>query len=139
MFNDSVNVQINGWVEIWEEVRGKRTLIFSRKNTVQTNAKKILSRCIGSDSNYFIDRIQAYKAAVLLSSKPMILTEFPTPDDDKVAFSAEFLTGDFNDTLDELRLISIVGGDFSKITGLSITKDASTKLVVKWQITISTL
>jgi hypothetical protein len=102
-------------------------------NAILTNSKTIIAKCIGGDTSYVINKIYVYKAGVLKASK-LATIAFPTSV--KTQFSVVFDLLDFNDTIDEVRLGSDSGGNFSAITGLSITKDNLHKMSIYWTIQI---
>ena len=58
------------------------------------------------------------------------------PTDNEVKLVATFDETSFNDTFDEIYLYSAGGGDFSKVTGLSINKDNQTQLTISWTLKI---
>jgi hypothetical protein len=140
MVSEQINLDsIKGWVKIWQiNKQGKRKLVFNRKNALTVNAKKIIAYVLGQESTYAIDRISVYKAASLLANSPSVTVSFPIGDN-KVKFNARFDEASFNDTLDEIKLNSIVGGTFSEITGLSVFKDNTLQLEIEWVLTINNL
>ncbi len=128
-----------GWITIWGiNDKGDRTLLVDRKNALTTNAKKIIAYLLGSQSSYALDAIKVYKAASLLATSPALTVSFPIGDD-KVKFSVRFDEASFDDTLDELRLVSLAGGEFSLVTGLSVFKDDTLQLQIEWVLTIADL
>ena len=100
-------------------------------NEIIANAPVILSRLIGGEP-YKIDRIAAIKAGALLSVSDIASVTYPSFEE--TLFSAVFDLASFNDTLDELQLISANGGTFSLVPGLSITKDDTQTMGIQWKI-----
>lgn len=100
-------------------------------NEIIANAPIILSRLIGGQP-YAIDRIAAFKAGVLLSAIEMTSVSYPSFEE--TLFSAVFELESFNDTLDELQLVSSTGGTFSLVPGLNITKSDAQKVAIQWKI-----
>ncbi len=125
-----------GWVKIWGiNKAGEKKLLVNQKNALVLNAKKIIAYALGNQSGYFIDAIEVYKAGGLLATSPPVTYSFPT--NEKVKFITRFNETSFNDTFDEIRLISTGGGDFSIVTGLSVLKDNTLQLQIEWLLTIN--
>lgn len=136
-FKEYFNLDIKGHLKVWTKNKdGKETIIYDDHNTIVDNAENIIRRCISGDVHP-IDNIAAYKAAVLLATKVVGADERTLISTDAFNFTTIFTFDDFNDTLDELRLVSSLAGTFSEVTGLSISKDSTEQLGVSWTITIS--
>ena len=135
MISEGISYKGKGEVRIFSIKGDSRKLIYEDKNTIVTNAKNILAHAIGGDG-FIIDKIGAYKAAVLLSFQNIFTVTYPAGND-KVKFVARFNEASFDDTLDEVRLESTLGGIFSVFTGLAHAKDNLTQLEVEWLITIN--
>ena len=134
---DNINISYKGEVKIYA-IRGDSSeLIYDDSNLILENAKKILVHAAGGDS-YVIDTIEVYKTSVKIAEDLSLQVEYPIGDK-SVKFFATFDEASFNDTLDEIRLVSSVGGDFAEVTGLSHTKDGVTQLQIEWTITINNL
>lgn len=137
MFAEKLNLNIKGEVKIYA-TRGKsRKLIYEDHNAIVENAKKILVHAIGGDP-FLVDTIEIYKTSSKIAEQTVLTKEFPFGDK-SVKFFGNFNEASFNDTLDEIRLVSSNGGIFATITGLSHTKDNVTQLDIEWQITINNL
>lgn len=136
--NQLLNTEVKGWVKIFAIRGDQRELILDQKNAVLTNAKKIIAHTIGQDPTMAIDTIEVYKASGLLADQSTLTISFP-PGDNIVKFSGRFDEGSFNDTLDELRLKSSIGGDFSQVTGLSVLKDNTMQIEIEWILTINSI
>lgn len=135
MFQEKIP-SARGWVKIWSISRdGKKQLLVNQKNALVLNAKKIIAYALANQSGYYIDTIKAYKSSGLLATSPLVTYSFPTSE--KVKFTTRFNETSFNDTLDEIRLTSIGGGDFSIVTGLSVLKDNTLQLQIEWLLTIN--
>jgi len=100
-------------------------------NEIIANAPIILSRLIGGQP-YAIDRIAAIKAGALLYVAEVTSVTYPSFEE--TLFSAVFALDSFNDTMDELQLISSNGGTFSLVPGLNITKTNAQSMAVQWKI-----
>ncbi len=135
MISEELLYKGKGEIRIYEIKGDSRKLLYKGNNAIVANAKKILVHAAGGDG-FIIDKIGAYKAAVLLSYQTLFTVTYPAGDD-KVKFVARFDEASFDDTLDEVRLESSSGGIFSIFTGLSHTKDNTTQLEVQWLITIN--
>lgn len=130
-----VNIILEGFVTIFTiDKNGKRDLVLEKKNMILPNAKTILARCIAG-VNYHIDNIVAYNSNVILASAPITVITYP--DFNSVEFTAIFDYTDWSGVADELRLTSSIGGDFSQIIDLNITKDTTVQLGIVWKITFN--
>jgi hypothetical protein len=140
MANIKENIpQATGWVRIFSiDIDGNKNLLVDKKNALVNNARKIIAYTLGRQSGYAIDTISVYKAGVLLADSPLVLISFPAGDD-KVRFNARFNEASFDDTLDELKLASSLGGIFSELSGLSVYKSSSIQLEIEWILTINNI
>lgn len=128
--------QIKGWLKITAFYSdGSKKVVVDQHNDLTTNAPTIIANVLGGTPSFNLDVILAYKASALLASSPGLSITFPASN--RVNFNALFDEASFNDTLDELRIGSVVGGDFSAVTGLSILKDNLLQLSIDWLLTIS--
>jgi len=134
---DNINISYKGEVKIYAIRGGSSELIYDDSNLILENAKKILVHAVGGD-NYVINAIEVYKTSVKLAEDLSLQVEYPIGDK-HVKFFAFFDEASFNDTIDEIRLVSSVGGNFAEVTGLSHTKDDLTQLQIEWKITINNL
>lgn len=137
MLKENLNIHIKGEVKIYALKGSSRKLIYEDNNVILANAKKILVHAIGGDP-FIVDKIQVYKTSVQLAEDDNLIVEYPSGDK-SVKFFALFNEASFNNTLDEIRLVSTNGGLFAQITGLNHTKDDITQLQVEWKITINNL
>lgn len=112
---------------------GEWEVVVDRKNAITANAPLLLSKALAGETGWKIDRIQCKKAGVQLAIQNTTKTY---PATGEVMFETTFSTSSFNDTVDEVRLNSLVGGDFSTVTGLSITKTNLLELNIQWKLTI---
>jgi len=126
---------VRGWIKIIGiKPNGERIVLVDKKNALVINAKKIIAQTLGQQSLFSINTVEVYKTGGLLASTSMIPT-FPA--DEKVKFNGRFNETSFNDTLDEIRLTSTIGGQFSVVTGLSVLKNNTLQLEIEWLLTIN--
>lgn len=103
-------------------------------NAIIANGPIILARLLGG-SGYHLNRISAIEAnAVIFTAENLDVTY---PNFNEVLFTALFQAEDFDSHIDELQLLSSIGGTFSRVTGLDITKDSGTNMGVQWKINTS--
>ncbi len=120
-----------GWITY--QLIGPNGLIEERKeNLVVANALTIMAKAIMGQS--LIDQVTLLKASVVLASVGVTYTLAAA---DTAQFIATFDETSFNDTLDEASLESSADGQFSDITGLSILKDNTMRLIITWTIQIA--
>jgi hypothetical protein len=125
---------IKGWLKIIGiDAEGNEHILVDRKNALVANATTIIANVLGGTSNFALDTIAAYQAGTLLASQGVTIN-FPTPE--QVQYTTLFSTTSFNATLDELRLSSAAGGEFSAVTGLSVYKSNLLQLSVQWLLTV---
>ena len=136
MITSPINYNARGDVWITRIDSKSKHLVFEDHNLILENAKKIFVNAIGGNA-FVVDTIQVKKSGGLLA-EATVMVDFPAGDD-KVRFTARFDEASFNDTLDEIRLVSSAGGDFAEITGLSIAKDSLNQLEIVWQVTLNNL
>lgn len=130
-----INIGIKGHLKIWIVDKDGERILFDDHNDVDTiPALDIIRRCISGEDKP-IDLVACYKAAVLLASKSFTSISYGGTED--VTYTSLFTFGDFNDTLDEIRLVSSILGNFSTVTGLSITKTDAQELGISWTLTFN--
>lgn len=101
-------------------------------NALTVDAPEMICKNLAGVNNH-IDTIAAYKLGGLLAAR----TGTPSyPATNKVKFTATFDGASFNDTLDELRLVSSASTEFSTVVGLSITKNGATTMAVEWTLEV---
>lgn len=126
---------IKGWLKITAiDSKGNEHILVDRKNALVSNAKTIIANALAATPGFFINLITCYKLGGVLAARGVTIT-FPSVN--QITFSAFFDQASFNDTLDEVRLGSTVGGDFSQVIGLSVFKDNTLQLTIDWQLTIT--
>ena len=108
-------------------------VVVDRKNAITANATTLISKALAGETGWIINRIQCLKASAELAIETVTKTY---PAAGKVQFESTFSTSSFDDTLDELRLTSVLGGDFSTVTGLSIAKSSTIELNIQWLLSI---
>ena len=116
-----------------KEKGGEWYTLLDTKNALVSNSKEIIAKALAAQTGWVIDSIKAMKASVILATGTTTAT-FPASN--KVQFQTLFDFSDFDDTLDEVRLSSVIGGDFSVVTGLSINKPDYLQLNIRWVLTI---
>lgn len=125
---------INGHITVMGRNKGGEWFtILEKKNALTSNAVTIISKALGGDTGWNINAIRAYKTSGILATASVTATY---PATNKVQLQAIFSEASFNDTLDEVRLLSLTGGDFSIVTGLSINKPNTLELSIQWLLTI---
>jgi hypothetical protein len=102
------------------------------KNEIVANASVIVTRLLGQQP-WSIDRISALKANAILDAGEITAVDFDAFN--VVRFTRVISAEAFNDTVDEIQLISSVGGLFSRVTGLNIVKDDTISLGIQWKLT----
>lgn len=136
MNNEQINLGVKGWVTIKGiKPDGKEITLVDQPNALVDNARTMMAYLLGRQPSYSIDKIDVYKASGLLATSSFLTVTFP--DANQVKFTTRFSESSFNDTLDELRLGSAIGGDFSVITDLSVLKGNTLQLQVEWLLTIN--
>lgn len=106
--------------------------IITIKNEVVDNAKEIIARSLGGDSNYLIDTIEVYYSDTLLASQSTIAS---FPEIGVVKFSSIFPAASFTGMFNQLILKNSVHGSFSEVIGFTpLTKPESEALSFGWQI-----
>lgn len=135
MVKDKIALKdIKGWITIWGiDKDGNKHLLVDQKNTLVLNAKTIIANTLGGTPAFYLDLIFCYKASAPLAGRGTVVTY---PSADSVKFASLFDESSFNDTLDEVRLRSFAGGEFSAVTGLSVLKDNTLQLSIEWLLTI---
>ena len=135
---ETVNVAVKGWLKVYGILpNGERIVLLDRPNTIVNNARTIVAKALGNTTWAGLNKVKAWKAAVLLSDNNSMVITYPGTYE--VQFNARFSTGSFNDTLDELSLESSTLGRFSEVTGLSVFKDNTMQMEVEWKLTINTI
>lgn len=107
----------------------------TKQNALTTNAKEILSRALGQVSS--IDTISVYSSGVLQATVPITVRLNQSPGTAATfQYSGLFPMNSFAGNFDELRLADSSYGDFSRLTGLTLSLQALQQLQVDWAITI---
>lgn len=130
MFSQKIKINPKGSVKISIGDLVK----YDDHNAILDNSKEIIARVLGGQGSYSIDLIKVYKNNVLVAQNPPSVIDFPEVG--KCRFFCIFNPASFDDTIDEVRLSSVAGGDFSAITGLSITKGNTENMSIQWTIEI---
>jgi len=85
---------------------GKWFTLVDQKNALVMNAKTIVAKALAGEVGWKIDSIKAIKNNAVLATGATTVS-FPSPE--MVEFQTLFGLAAFNDTIDELRLSSVVG------------------------------
>lgn len=101
------------------------------ENAVVSNAKKLIARALGGDSNYLINTIEIWEQGVLIAADTITVT-YPTVE--TVKFTGIFLETAFSGHFDQIVLKNNNNGIFSEILGLDFNKDSDEKLAIGWEI-----
>lgn len=121
-------------LEILDSNTGRVIEKYTLHNALTSDAPLVLAKCLSGDATYAINAVSAYKAGNPLATVDVTTITYPSAN--SVEFYALFSTTDFNDTLDELRLVcNDAPVDFSQLTGLSILKDNTKSMAVTWKVT----
>jgi hypothetical protein len=131
---DNLIIKPEGKVQIrvWES-NDPLVKLLNKFNAIVDNSKIIIAKCIGGNNAYHIDTIEVYALGVLLK-KGIPVISFPISN--KTEFFVEFDAPSFSGTVDEIRLVSGIGGPFSQITGISVIKSSTQNMSIKWTIEI---
>lgn len=136
MTQETYHKNTRGHIKITKfNAQGDARVIVDRANLILANSDAIVAKLLGGTANWNLDRIGVYKATSLIIANSITSVSYPATN--SVKFAAYFSTSDFNDTIDEVRLASAIGGDFSQVTGLSVTKDSTQELLIEWTIIIN--
>lgn len=132
--NQIVPLGIKGNITLRWISKGNTIKTLEIENEVVSNGLTIIAKCLAGE-DYHLNGIQAYKAGVLLAEADYFNYTFVPLN--QVIFTAVFNEASFDDTLDELRLISSTGGQFSRVEGLSIAKASDVSLALDWKLTLN--
>lgn len=128
---EKVAGKTKGWITY--QLIGPNGLIEERKeNLVVANALTIMAKAIMGQS--MVDQVALLKASTQLA---VANVTYSLAASDTAQFVATFDEDSFNDTIDEASLESSSDGQFSDITGLSISKDNTMRLIITWTIQIA--
>ena len=127
---------IKGHLKITRIKNGNSEVVYDDHNALVTNYKNIIRHCIAGDATHFLDKMRVLKTGADLANTSITQVEYIALTDNEVKLVATFDEASFNDTFDEIYLYSVGGGDFSKVTGLSIAKDDQTQLTISWTLKI---
>lgn len=130
------NLNIKGHLKITRVSKTAREVLYDNHNALVANYKNIVRHCIAGDNTHKIDTMRVKKAGSTLADSTISSVTYIPMTDNEVKFVALFNEASFDDTLDEVQLRSLGGGQFSEVTGLSITKDNQTQLIFEWTLKI---
>lgn len=134
---EQLKLHVSGHVAVRLVDKDKnKQIVYNDHNDIQTNAYTILARCLAGVNNH-IDYIEARQSGSLLTASPIPGLGITFPAANIVRFATEFDYAEAVGVIDEFRLVSSVGGIFSKIDGLTITKPNTVKMQVIWTLTLS--
>jgi hypothetical protein len=103
-------------------------------NEIIANAPIILARLLGGQP-WNIDTIAVMKAGTIIATAPITTVTYPSFEE--VQVNALFDEVSFNDTIDELQLISSIGGTFSKVIDLSFEKNSEQTMGIQWKLKLT--
>ena len=124
---NKLNIELKGYIKVYRN--GK--LIHEQPNSIQSGAYNVLRRTLVGDSGY-LDRILVYKNNSALATAS--ITQKTYSSTNKITVAAIFDENSFNDTFDEIYIKGSIAGSFSKVSGLSITKDNLSQISIEWSL-----
>ena len=132
---EKFNLSINGHIKIISSKDNK--ILFEQHNQIESDALEIITRCMSQvDFNKSIDKIKAY--GNFLSTEREVFFVNYTPSTNTMLFRATFMEFDFDGTIDKLELrSSALNKVFAMKEGLSILKDAQSRVQIDWSITVT--
>jgi hypothetical protein len=135
MFKDKISHKsVHGHILIrGRKAGGEWEVLEDRKNALVANAQTIIAKVLGGTSSFKLDRIQCLKTAGILATETVSVSY---PATDQVKFESTFSEASFNDTLDQVKLQSLDGGDFSSVTGLAVSKSNLIELNIQWTLEV---
>lgn len=132
-----INIEVKGHLKITSIKKGEKPqVLYNDHNALIPNYKNIIRHAIAGDISYAIDRVRVLGSSVPLATTVISSVSYIPLTDNEVKFIAVFDEASFDGTFDEVFLFSDAGGDFSQVTGLSITKDNQTQLQIEWTLKI---
>jgi hypothetical protein len=129
-----INIDIKGHLKITEEQSGN--ILYDDHNALSPNYRNIIRRCIAGELDKSINQLQAWYQGNLISTTTLISKSYSVITNNEVTFFFKFLDTDFNSNFDKVVLGSNVGGDFSEVLDLSLSKDNNTTLQIQWTLKI---
>lgn len=129
-----INIDIKGHLLIKNLTNGD--ILFDNPNALLPNYRNIIRRCISGQSDNQIDQIEVWYQGNLLTTVNVYDRQYSTLTNNEVTFFAKFLDTDFNSDFDKVVLRSNVGGEFSEVINLSLSKDNNTTLLIQWTLKI---
>lgn len=129
-----INIDIKGHLLIKNLTNGD--ILFDNPNALLPNYRNIIRRCISGQSDNQIDQVEVWYQGNLLTTVNVYDRQYSTLTNNEVTFFAKFLDTDFNSDFDKVVLRSNVGGEFSEVINLSLSKDNNTTLLIQWTLKI---
>lgn len=129
-----INIDIKGHLLIKNLTNGD--ILFDNPNALLPNYRNIIRRCISGQSDNQIDQVEVWYQGNLLTTVNVYDRQYSTLTNNEVTFFAKFLDTDFNSDFDKVVLRSNVGGEFSEVINLSLSKDDNTTLLIQWTLKI---
>jgi len=123
-----------GEVFIYKEVNNQWELILHKANAIQPIHKDIVAERLAENNLVRIDQIELLNGALSLSIRN--ISERVVTNGNEVTFNAIFEEASFNGAFTQGKLISSAKGAFSIITGLSLSKTTTEKIMISWKITV---
>lgn len=132
---DTLRIGLEGHVRVTSNKYG---VVYDNSNTIGINALEILTRCMGQvDLEKSVDKIKVSGPFGEFTGD--IIANNYISAENAMEFSAIFYENNFDGTVTELELqCSALGNKIMATrTGVSILKDAATRLRVDWKITVT--
>ncbi len=138
---DNIHATAQGYLKV-EYIRdGKVVKTEDYKNAINTTVvRQLIALGLAGDPRIALRIIQAYNSGSLLATTdPSSFYTIVSASSNEFTLVARFLETDFNDTVDELRLLNNPTDldMFSSVTGLSIVKDSQLQLRISWKIIVN--
>lgn len=131
---ETLSLYISGQVKLLKD----GILILDHHNDIQTSAKDIIRRAIGSSSRR-INKIIIYNNSTALASSSILINQVNYPTPNTVRFRATFPPESFEGNFNRLDLISDTGSsetEFSIISFDTLNKTLENSLVIDWILSI---
>lgn len=130
---ETMPVKLIGSIQITNADTGE--VLYKKDNTIQAFAAQCVAALLAQNTTFYPNTIKVYLSAVNIATSSVTLLSNPTTT--SVALSALFNTSSFTGPMDEAHLDCSTLGSFSKVTGISYTKPASTSIYITWTITVA--
>jgi hypothetical protein len=126
-----------GTVSIYKWEYNNWKLYYFFNNAIQAIAKEVVAERLAENNLVRIDQIELLNGGLSLAVRDITERIVPPGELDSVTFNAIFDEASFSGSFTEARLISSAKGDFSIVTGLSLSKSPTEKIMISWKIKIA--